>query len=295
MSDLSFYIMNSKGFFVLDGFIKKFGSNNIVFIVSERDVNVQDDCYDQIKNLAKNNNIDFYNRKDISCKVEYDFKGYKFAIGWRWLIKNQKNLIVFHDSLLPKYRGFAPLVNSLINKEERVGVTALYAAEEYDAGDILGQLSIGISYPVKVNEVIEKIQPLYLKLVDDIFCIVKCGEKPKAIPQVESEATFSLWLDEQDYFIDWTWTASKIKRFIDSVSYPYGSARAYLNGEVILFKRANIFNDVCVKGRERHIGKIIFYKNELPVIVCKSGLLQLEEFTNLNNQPVKINFRSRFK
>ena len=42
------------------------------------------------------------------------------------MIKNSENLIVFHDSLLPKYRGFAPLVSQLINGEEYLGVTAIF-------------------------------------------------------------------------------------------------------------------------------------------------------------------------
>jgi len=294
LSNISFYIMNSKGLFVLSSFIKKYGVSDIEFVVSERNLKIEDDCYNEIKNIALENNLVFYNRKEISVIVERGFKGYKFAIGWRWLIENQDNLIVFHDSLLPKYRGFAPLVNALINEEMKVGVTALHATKDYDAGDIIDQKSIEIQYPIKIKEAIEYIQPLYFSLVDNIFYKIKNKIKIESSKQIENEATFSLWLDEQDYFIDWSWPAYKIKRFIDSVSYPYGNARAYLNGEVILFKEADVFEDVNIEHRERHIGKIVFYRNEYPVIVCDSGLLLLKEFTSENSNPIKINFRSRF-
>jgi methionyl-tRNA formyltransferase len=53
-----------------------------------------------------------------------------------------------HDSLLPKYRGFAPLPNALINGEREVGVTALFASEEYDMGDIVCQRRLAVEYPM---------------------------------------------------------------------------------------------------------------------------------------------------
>lgn len=287
--------MNSKGFFVLKKFIKKHSVNDIAFIVSERDVNIVNDYYDEIRNLAFDNNIKFYNRKQLDLTADYNVQCYAFAIGWRWLIHNQENLIVFHDSLLPKYRGFSPLVNALINKEPQIGVTALYAAKDYDAGDIISQKSIKITYPITVKEVIEQIQPLYFALVDTIFYDIKNNIKISSNSQSNFEATFSLWLDEQDYFIDWAWSADKIKRFIDSVGSPYGKARAYLRGKIILFKKADVFEDVVVEHRDRHIGKVIFYKSGYPVIVCSDGLLHLIELTDEYDHPIKIKFRSRFR
>ena len=50
------------------------------------------------------------------------------AAGWRWLLPSTEKLIVLHDSLLPRYRGFNPLVSQLIDKEERLGVTAVLLA-----------------------------------------------------------------------------------------------------------------------------------------------------------------------
>ncbi|MBE0472307.1 MAG: hypothetical protein IBX55_22710 [Methyloprofundus sp.] len=121
IKNIAFYIMNSKGLFVLKRFIKKFGANAISYVVSEKDKAVQYDSFPAIKQLAQKNNIPFYQRTQFDVEIENKFSGLKFAIGWRWLIKNETSLIVFHDSLLPKYRGFAPLVNSLINKELRGG------------------------------------------------------------------------------------------------------------------------------------------------------------------------------
>lgn len=121
MNKVAFYLMNTKGLYVLEKFIAQFGANGIEYLVSETDQNVQDDPYIKIKNLANKNGIRFYTRTDFPVEIESNFQGYKFAIGWRWIISSIDKLVVFHDSLLPKYRGFAPLVNSLINKENRGG------------------------------------------------------------------------------------------------------------------------------------------------------------------------------
>lgn len=295
MQNIAFYAMNSKGFFVLKSFIEKLGAHAIGYVVSEQDKTMQYDGFQDIKQLAQSNNIPFYSRTQFDADIESQFSGLKFAIGWRWLIKNETNLIVFHDSLLPKYRGFAPLVNSLINKELQGGVTALFADSKYDCGDIVGQKQTDFSYPIKIEEAIRQIEPLYFDLVDKIYTSVLAGEPVTGYRQADSEATYSLWLDTEDYFIDWTWSADKIKRFVDAVGYPYDGAKARLNDEVIYFKEVNVLGDVVVEHRERHIGKVIFIEQGAPVVVCTQGLLALKEITDVHGKTVQINFRSRFK
>lgn len=293
MQNIAFYVMNSKGLFVLKSFIEKFGANAIGYVVCEQDKAVQYDGFQEIKQLAQNNNIPFYPRTQLDAEIENKFSGLKFAIGWRWLIKNETNLIVFHDSLLPKYRGFAPLVNSLINKELRGGVTALFADCKYDRGDIIAQKSTDFRYPIKIEEAIRQIEPLYFDLVDEIYTRDLAGEPLTGYKQDDNQATYSLWLDHEDYFIDWAWSAEKIKRFVDAVGYPYDCAKSRLNNEVIYLKEVDVLDDVVVEHRKRHIGKVIFIEQVEPVVVCTQGLLVLKEITDANGKMAQINFRSR--
>ena len=295
MNKISFYIMNSKGFYVLKNFIDKFGSSSVAYVVSSEDKNIQKDFFDEIKELATKEKIKFFNRFENVASIEKEFSGYKFAIGWRWPIKDERDLIVFHDSLLPKYRGFAPLVNCLVNNENRGGVTALFATSEYDKGDIIAQKSFEINYPIKISEAIDKIEPLYFELVDEIFTKIQNGEQLNATKQDESKASYSLWLDSEYYFIDWSWSADKIKRFVDAVGYPYDNAKAYLNDEIVKILDVEIVEDVVVEHRERHIGKVIFIKEGMPVVVCGDGMIGLKEIRDKNDNEMFINFRSRFK
>ncbi len=171
----------------------------------------------------------------------------------------------------------------------------MFASSEYDKGDIIAQKSFKISYPIKINEIINKIEPLYMELVNMIFIQIQNGEQLKAKKQNESKTTYSLWLDSEDYFIDWSWSAGKIKRFVDAVGYPYDNAKAYLNDEFVKFVDVEIVEDVVVEHRERHVGKVIFIKDKMPIIVCSEGLIGLKDIRDKNNNEVFINFRSRFK
>ena len=293
---IAFYMMNEKGFYTLKKFINKFSSNNIEYIVSSVDKNVKKDYFNEIKELCAKYKISFFDKSNDYLQKEKLFSGYKFAIGWRWIIKNDNNLIVFHDSLLPKYRGFAPLVNSLVSNENRGGVTALFASSEYDKGDIIMQRSMTINYPMKVNQAIKQIKPLYYELVKDIYELILNEKQIPRNKQDENKATYSMWLDEKDYFIDWqNWSAKKIKRFVDAVGYPYDNAKAYLDDKIIQFIDVKVFDDVEIEDRKRHIGKIIFITDGYPVVVCKKGLIGLVDIRDMNDKNLMINFRSRFE
>lgn len=292
---ISLYLMNSKGLFALERFIDHFSANAIEYVVSTRDENVKRDAFDDIMRIAKDNKIKFYEKKELPQVVEADFCGYKLSIGWRWLIKNERNLIVFHDSILPRYRGFAPLVNSLINGEHQIGVTALLADEKYDCGAIISQRHVDITYPITIREAIELVEPLYFELMREIYNLLNTGQRLTFSYQDDSCATYSPWLDGDDYFIDWAWSAGKIKRFVDAVGYPYSGARARLGEDIVVINRAEEFTDVYVEMRERHVGKIIFMIDGSPVIICQSGLLKLIDITDVNGNTARTNFRSRFK
>lgn len=290
---LGFFVMGLKGLNVLKSFIMKFGPINIGYVVSARDKALSEDCYEEIVDLCHENGILFISRGSQLPSVN-DIS-YKFAIGWRWLIEDPDNLIVLHDSVLPKYRGFAPLVNMLVNGEKEIGVTALLASAEYDKGDILGQASVKVQYPIKISTAISQVSKLYSVLVLNIYNKILTGIPLEPQSQNEGDATYSLWLNEEDYRITWSWPAQKIKRFVDAVGFPYGRAETMLNEKNIKIDEVEVIDDVCVEDRERHVGKVIFMKDGKPVVICGQGLLLLTSIDLTDSGFSHINFRSRFK
>jgi len=268
--DIGLFLMTQKGLRVLEALVGRFGRDPIAYVVGDRDANVVHDYFDEIVRLCQEHRIPFYSRSQGPPSVSY-----AFAISWRHLIHDVPNLIVLHDSLLPRYRGFAPLPTALINGETTLGVTALFAAEEYDRGDILGQRDLEISYPIKVQTAIERVCGLYSDLVLGLFGRILAGQALVGYPQDENSASYSLWRDEADYRIGWAQDAAFIKRFIDSVGPPYRCASALLNGREVRILDAEVERDVHIEIRQP--GKVIFVRSGSPVVVCGTGLLRITD------------------
>ncbi len=279
--------MNKKGLTVLNDVIKNNKIDKIACIIGSKDKAVVNDYYDEIKNLCIKNKINFFDRlSKKKCLSDYSI-----AIGWRWLIKDVDNLIILHDSILPRYRGFAPLVNCLINGEKKIGVTALLANDEFDKGDILLQNVLDITYPIKISKAIDIISKEYSKIV---LNLLDNFDQITPKPQSEEDATYSLWRDLKDYFIDWNWSSEKVKRFVDAVDYPYGGARTKINDTIIRINDVEIIKDVYIENRD--VGKILFFKNNNPVVVCGNGLIQIIRMFDETGQPYQLNkFRIRFE
>lgn len=284
--------MTAKGVAVLNKIITEFGPDAIAFVVTALDKKTNYDGSEDIKQISAVANIPVYSRDELPSNLH---SVSALAVSWRWLItENFSSTIIFHDSLLPKYRGFAPLVSALIKGENSVGVTALLAQEEYDRGPVLAQQSTYLSYPVTIRQAIEKIIPCYEDLVVKVGNMVM-EENLKSVQQDETEATYSLWRDETDYQIDWKLDSRQIRRFIDATGYPYKGAFTHLLGSKVRVLAAEEEKDVVIENRTP--GKVIFCRNNEPIVVCGKGLLRLINiiFEDTKKDVLPLNkFRTRF-
>ncbi len=287
---IALYLMNKKGLNTLQYLISKEVYHLVAYVVGAKDKNVQNDFFIEIKKLCTLHEIIHFEK---GYRININTK-YKISIGWRWIITEFENLIVLHDSLLPKYRGFAPLVNCLINGEKEIGVTALFADKEYDTGDIIVQKKIPIKYPITIAKAIEKISVLYAVIVYDLLLDIKKKSKLTGIKQNDILATYSVWLDNEDYFIDWSWEASKIKRKIDATGFPYMGAKAKHEDKIITINDCKVLDDKKIENRTP--GKIIGYNHKRPIVICGKGLLQLNVLIDDNGDIFKPKLlRKRFK
>lgn len=286
---IGMFLMTQKGYFVLKQFLAVFGPEALAFVVSARDEKMCEDYYERIQGLCRGSGVSFYDVKDKPV-----MRGaYAFAIGWRWMLDHtQRRVVVLHDSLLPKHRGFAPLVSCLIKGERTLGVTALFATEEYDKGDMIAQREVDIAYPVTIQDAIALVQPLYWELVQAITSKILAGETLAAWAQDEAQASYSLWRDEDDYRIDWHQDAGTVERFVDAVGHPYRGASAYIDGKKVRVLQARAVPDVVVENRMP--GKVIFLRDGYPVVVCGKGLIQLVDVVD-DEQRISLLPLSRFR
>lgn len=265
--------MGNKGFECLkavSGLCETNTNFEISFVISSRDKNIVNDYFEDIRIACLSKMISFQERSGKEITEDCDIS---FAVSWRWLInKNLEKLVVFHDSLLPKLRGFNPLVTSLIEGYPEIGVTAIKANKEFDKGNILGMKSLKVVYPIKIVEAIELVSHLYADLILEILSKKQFGTLVE-IPQDESQATYSLWRDETDYEIDWSLSSERILRTINASGFPYKGASIMLDGRVVRINEASIVDDVEIINRAP--GKILFLENQNPIVVCGKGLLKI--------------------
>jgi len=271
---IGFFLMTEKGLRVLQSVVDAFGPGQIAFVVGAADKNVANDYRDEIAAVCRQHEIAYFDRADSRTPLRATAE-YHFAVSWRWLIHDATRLIVLHDSLLPKYRGFAPLPTALINGEPFVGVTALFGSQDYDRGDILGQRQLPISYPVKIQTVISSLAAEYAALVVDLCQLIRDGVTLVGAPQNDTKATYSLWRDEADYRIRWSADADWIKRFIDSLGSPYKGASARIEERTVRILDATVEPDIHVEDRQP--GKVVFLRQGYPTVICGRGLLRITD------------------
>jgi methionyl-tRNA formyltransferase len=294
---IGLFAMSSKGHATLKALIDRFGAQAIGFVVGATDGAVHNDHSQEIAQTCHKYGIQWMDRhRPDSRKPAVSLM---MAVSWRWLLDPPvgSQLVVLHDSLLPRYRGFAPLVNSLINGEPHIGVSAVLVEGmgAADSGPIVLQRSVPVDYPITIGEAIALIEVAYSDLACDIVDLVMSGPLI-GVPQVESEASFSPWLDDLDYEIDWTLSAQQVRRFVDAVGYPYRGAATELDGRTVRVIRCEEHPKPPRLERPAP-GKVIMIDPRGPCVACGSGAVILLDVrqgdSSLGALPLK-RFRVRF-
>ncbi|WP_329183306.1 methionyl-tRNA formyltransferase [Actinacidiphila glaucinigra] len=137
-----------------------------------------------------------------------------------------------HDSLLPAYAGFSPIIWALVNGEERVGVTAHRMDGELDAGDVLLQRSVPVGPDDTATDLFHRTCDLIAPLVHESLDLIASG-RAEWTPQDRSRASFFHKRSVEDSRIDWTWPAEDLERLVRAQSDPYPNAFTYHRGERI--------------------------------------------------------------
>nr|WP_294934543.1 formyltransferase family protein [uncultured Flavobacterium sp.] len=297
MLKVGLYIMGFKGLTCLKA-VHNFVQNNeqvqLSAVVYAKDKNVENDYSTEIEHFCNGNAIQLISRTTADAHLANN-SDINFAIGWRWLIDNSNDtLIVLHDSILPKYRGFNPLVTALIEGDKEIGVTALKANAEFDKGNIVGVKTTEITYPIKIEKAIALISEQYDDLIIEVLG-KKLSNTLSEQVQDETKASYSLWRDEEDYQIDWNQDANRILNFINAVGFPYAGAVSYVDNKKIKIIDAEIEEDLLIANRTA--GKILFMIENEPVVVCAKGLLKIKTAIDAETEQKVIfqKFRSRFK
>jgi methionyl-tRNA formyltransferase len=139
-----------------------------------------------------------------------------------------------HGSLLPAYRGRAPVNWVLVNGEKRTGITLHHMVEKPDAGDIVGQWAVDIDFSDTARTLYGKLCAAAGTLLAEVLPLIRDGKAPR-IPQDLSKGCYFGGRGPEDGRIDWNRPAVQIYNLIRAVTDPYPGAFAFLpGGEKIL-------------------------------------------------------------
>ncbi|MBZ0290213.1 MAG: methionyl-tRNA formyltransferase-like protein [Anaerolineae bacterium] len=214
---------------------------------------------DDIRRLAEGHGAEFYETKQAGGEKWqhlWDDVDLILAVNWRYIIparvfeRARLGAYVFHDSLLPAYRGFSPTVWALINGEDHTGVTLFEMVEDYDAGAIIGQARVPVSPDATIATVTEQVTDAYLALLETHLSALTTGNAPRR-PQDDAQATYTCKLLPEDFRIDWSWPTARIYNLIRAVTAPYAGAYTTLNGQKLI-----VWSAQRVPDERRYVGRI---------------------------------------
>ena len=185
-----------------------------------------------------------------------------------------------HSSLLPKYRGAAPINWAIINGESRTGVTTMLMDEGMDTGDILLIEETNITADDTSETLTKRLSEigaeLLIKTIDELK-----QEGLNPIKQSDSEATLAPILKKEHGEIDWSKSATEIRNQIRGLL-PWPVAYTNLNGKMLKIFRA----DVSEKSGDP--GVVLEASKSILRIACGSGSLDLKELQLEGNKKMEI-------
>ena len=183
-----------------------------------------------------------------------------------YLSLSKHGFINIHASLLPKWRGAAPIQRSIMNLDKETGVSIMKIVEKLDAGPVMMQEKINVTSEMNAEDLSNKLSDLSSKLI--LECIDEIeGGKAKFIDQDEQKATYAKKINKEEGKINWDNSAENILAQINSLLPNPGAWFSFMGERYKILKAS-------ISEAEGEKGKVI--DNNL-TIACKSKSIKVNE------------------
>ena len=191
-------------------------------------------------------------------------------------------MINVHSSLLPRYRGAAPVHRAVIAGETLTGVTIMRVVQALDAGPIHAR----VQRDIDANETSEELERDLARLGADLLVRVVeaiAGGNVYERPQDEAEATYAHRLTKEDGVIDWSWPASRIHNLIRGL-HPWPHAFSVVGGKRLILRRSIVEKP----GTAMPPGTIAEADGDRLIVATGDGVLRLLEIQAEGKRPMNI-------
>ncbi|MBD1134239.1 methionyl-tRNA formyltransferase [Pelagibacterales bacterium SAG-MED48] len=195
--------------------------------------------------FLKNNNEEFEYFKSINADLAV-VVAYGQIIPKEFLNLTKKGFINIHASILPSWRGAAPIQRSIMNLDKETGITIMRIAEQLDTGPICNTYKINLENNLNAQDISEQLSSLAAeKILDNIDNIL--DDKAKFIEQNHEQATYASKIQKLEGKIDWDENALNIIGKINGL-YPVPGAFFVFKGERYKILKADIGNGIGNPG-----------------------------------------------
>jgi len=178
-----------------------------------------------------------------------------------------------HASLLPNYRGAAPINWAIINGETKTGVTTFFIDDKIDTGAMILNSEIPIKPEESAGQLHDRLMLLGSETVIDTLKVIENGNVSTTIQEDNEEIKTAYKLNKENCKIDWTKSGDEINNLIRGLS-PYPASWCFLKDKNEEFSIKIYEAKLVLEAHSHEIGKLISSKKEIKIAV-RDGFLQL--------------------
>ncbi len=179
--------------------------------------------------------------------------------------------INIHGSILPKYRGAAPIQRAVLNGDSETGVTLMKMNYGMDTGDILKIAKVKISEVDSTGDIFDRLALLSQDLIVEAVPEIVQG-KLTPVPQNEAEATYAEKITAQDEVINWDMSNIEIHNKIRGLS-PFPGAKTTLSGGLVKIYASSVVSFEAPETAK--VGEVVECRKSSLIVKCAKGCLAL--------------------
>lgn len=180
-----------------------------------------------------------------------------------------------HASLLPKYRGAAPIQYSILEGEEETGITIMYMDDGIDTGDMILQARTPISPDETGGSLYEKLAVIGADLLIEALEKIK-NNTAERIHQNNEQSTYVKMITKEMGKLDFTWPAIKLERWIRGMD-PWPSAYTFLDGKTLKIWKAEVEEYQDKENKPAKPGEVVEVRKDAIAVMTGEGILVIKE------------------